>query len=73
MIVFITTSFYVLVHFVQGKKELETASRSKKLLTQREFDLQEEHDKIMQKLIARKDVDGNIGSYDIKPIPRPKE
>ena len=64
MLLLMTASLAGMTQFVQGKKELEAAARGKRSLTQREFDLEEEHRRVLDKL---------ANEYKIVPIPRPKE
>lgn len=63
MLVLATASFAGLVRFVEGKKELESAAVGKRTLTQRAFDLEEEHKRIMAKFGAH--------DYGLVPIQRP--
>jgi hypothetical protein len=61
---FTVLGFLGLQKFVQGKHQLEDLSRGRKTLTTREYDLEEDYRKTLNKLKA------TGGGYDNKPIPR---
>jgi len=62
MLALMTASLAGMTQFVSGKKELEAAARGRRTLTQRAFDLEEERERILDKL---------TNEYKIVPIPRP--
>ena len=65
VILLVVAGSYGLSQFVQGKIELGTMKQGKKVLTQREYDLEEDYKKTMAKLNPEK------RDYNIVPIPRP--
>lgn len=65
VVLLVVAGSYGLSQFVQGKIELGTMKQGKKVLTQREYDLEEDYKKTMAKLNPEK------REYDIVPIPRP--
>ena len=65
MLTLSVASLYGMTEFVRGKKQLESVKAGKRTLTPREFDLEEEHRRVMDKLGAHE--------YDNVRIARPGE
>lgn len=65
VVLFVIFGSYGLSKFVQGKIEIGSMKQGKRILSQREYDLEEDYKKTMAKLNPDK------RDFDIVPIPRP--
>jgi hypothetical protein len=57
MILFVTLGSYALSFFVQGQHDMQKVSKSKKSLTQRQYDIEEDHKKTLAKLVSSADYE----------------
>ena len=65
MILFVSLGSYGLSFFVQGRHDVDRTAKSKRSLTQRQYDLEEDYAKTMSKLVQN--------DYELVPIKRPEE